>query len=268
MLKKRIITALIGIPIVLFIIFWMPVFPFALFMTAIIAIGAWEWSKLVGYKSFLLRLFYTFAVVAALFCVRWMPLLGILFLGFFAMLWALSAIIAYQYNKAPMGFQFAPVRVILGFLLLVPTWVAMVAVKATPNLGGQWILILLLIIWATDTGAYFSGRLWGKRKLIDRVSPKKTWIGVAGGLALSLVVVLVTSYFTHFTWQRNLMLYALAILVSLFSVIGDLNVSLLKRISGIKDSGTIFPGHGGMLDRIDSIIGGAIVFAIGIGAIL
>jgi phosphatidate cytidylyltransferase len=132
--------------------------------------------------------------------------------------------------------------------------------------GFWWLLVLLLTIWANDSAAYLTGHYFGKTKLAPKVSPAKTWEGFAGGLVLSVITVFVVTYVAdlvlkpasqfHLPWYHALLL---GVLICLFGTIGDLAESLLKRGAKVKDSGNIFPGHGGILDRADSLLFAAIV---------
>ena len=117
--------------------------------------------------------------------------------------------------------------------------------------------------WAADTGAYFVGRAWGKHLLAERVSPKKTWEGFCGGLVLALIVGVAGSYLLPIDFAQRILIWVLALVAALFSVLGDLLESLLKRQSGVKDSGWLLPGHGGILDRIDSMLPAVTVFVLG-----
>jgi phosphatidate cytidylyltransferase len=130
--------------------------------------------------------------------------------------------------------------------------------------GEYLVLLLLVIIWSADTGAYFAGRRWGRHKLAPTISPGKTREGLLGGTLLAtLSTVLIAGWFLP-TPPSPALLVALAVLTTLFSAGGDLFVSLHKRTVGLKDSGRLFPGHGGVLDRFDSLLAGAPLFALGI----
>ena len=148
-----------------------------------------------------------------------------------------------------------------GVLALVPCWLALVyfATRTTPHAG--WVLFTLALVWAADTGAYFAGRFLGKVPLAPRVSPKKTWEGVIGGLIVSAAVAAVGG-----SWlgASGFEFISLCVAVAAISVVGDLAESMLKRAAGLKDSGSIFPGHGGVLDRIDSVTAAAPTLALGL----
>jgi len=150
---------------------------------------------------------------------------------------------------------------LIGLLVLLPAWQGLVLLKHWP-LGNWLILSVMVLVWAADIGAYFSGRAFGKRKLAPQVSPGKSWEGVYGGLAVSLVITLVVGISRDWGVGQILLGLLGAALVVMASVIGDLTESMFKRRSGIKDSSNLLPGHGGVLDRIDSLTAAIPLFAV------
>jgi phosphatidate cytidylyltransferase len=145
-----------------------------------------------------------------------------------------------------------------GLLVLVPAWLALARLHAA---GPQWLLFLILLVVAADVGAYFAGRRFGNNKLAPRVSPGKTWEGVLGGFVAAALLAAVGVWWFKVDAPRFL---ALCIVVVVASIIGDLTESLFKRHAGLKDSGRLLPGHGGLLDRVDSVTAAAPVFLIGL----
>ena len=144
---------------------------------------------------------------------------------------------------------------------LVPPWFGMYQLKLMPD--GAWLIVtLLVIVWAADCGAYFAGKRFGKVKLIERVSPKKTLEGMVGGVLFAVLVVSVVTVLSSISFFQGVSLLVLTILTVLVSVLGDLWESVLKRGRGMKDSGSLLPGHGGMLDRIDSLTAAIPVFTL------
>ncbi|MCG8434327.1 MAG: phosphatidate cytidylyltransferase, partial [Gammaproteobacteria bacterium] len=148
-----------------------------------------------------------------------------------------------------------------GVLALVPCWAAITALHDRQPQGWQLLLFLLVLIWAADIGAYFAGKAWGKNKLAPNISPGKTWEGVFGGLAASLAAALLANYWLGFPL---LIILPLVVILVALSVVGDLSESMLKRQAHIKDSGSLFPGHGGVLDRLDSLLATAPMFLLGL----
>lgn len=253
MLKLRVITALVLLPVVLGAVFGLTRGPFALVAGVFFLIAGWEWSGMIRALSAPVRLLWCASlallmVLAELARPSW--LLDVLP---FWWLLALVAVLAYP-RSAALWFRPA-VMVPVGWLLLVPSWMAVVVLQDRGALGlaGPWALLFVLVwVWAADTGAYFTGRAFGRRKLAPAVSPGKTWEGLLGGAVLALVVVALV-YASGWLEATLVPLMAVALLTVLASVLGDLFESMVKRQRGFKDSGTVLPGHGGMLDRIDSV---------------
>lgn len=261
-LVKRVLTAVVLLPILIAAIFWLPLLYFALILGLLILVGAWEWSALVGFTQISLRILYVVLITIALFVSAFINITWTLLIAALCWLWILIGIIHYQRNGVGAGFQFPAIRFFAGFPVLIATWVSIVALKSHPGFGAPWLLLVLCIIFAADTGAYFAGRFFGKRFLCSRVSPKKTWEGFFGGLIFSLLVAAIGGYYFALLPQQYFYLMLVAAVTILFSVVGDLGVSLLKRIAGVKDSGHIFPGHGGMLDRLDSVAAATVFFVL------
>ena len=258
-LRKRIITASVLAALLLGVLLWLPPVATVIVVTALVLAGAWEWSAFLR-ASAGARAAYVI-LVALLLPVVWyvtaMPD-GRNFILATAVLWwlvALGWIIFAPRSVAPWSAGVA------GVLALVPAWLALVRLRLDLAQGAQWVLFTLLLVWGADIGAYFAGRRFGHTRLAPDVSPGKTWEGVFGGFALSAIVAVAGS-----VWF-GLPLYAflpLCLAVVGFSIVGDLTESLLKRFAGVKDSGTLFPGHGGVMDRIDSVTGAAPVLFFGL----
>ncbi|SEO54482.1 phosphatidate cytidylyltransferase [Aquisalimonas asiatica] len=268
MLKWRVITALILLPLVLGVVFFLPTAGFALAMAVVVALGAWEWTHLIGIQAQRERLAHVGAllvlvagsaaalgsataasVVLAIGVVGWLGLIG----------W----LVAYQRGRAADTPVTGRPGTVLGLLLFVPAWFGLVFVHGQP--GGAWLVFSLLVLtWAADVGAYFAGRALGRRRLAPRISPGKTMEGAAGGLALTLVAAWLLASVLPAPLPGGLSLVFLAVAMFVASVAGDLFESMIKRRCGVKDSGTLLPGHGGVLDRIDSLTATAPVFAAGL----
>lgn len=190
-----------------------------------------------------------------------MPDLAPWVLGASVIWWGLATWLVLTYPRSGELWASAACRLLIGLLILLPAWQGLVLLKHW-QLGNWLILSVMVLVWAADIGAYFSGRAFGKRKLAPQVSPGKSWEGVYGGLAVSLVITLVVGISRD--WGIGQLLLGLlgAALVVMSSVIGDLTESMFKRRSGIKDSSNLLPGHGGVLDRIDSLTAAIPVFAV------
>lgn len=264
LLLTRIITALILLPLVIAAIWYLPPSYFSAVVSLFILLGAWEWSGFMPGLSILKRLCFVLLIAMGIYGVSHVPPVWVLWLGCFAWGWISIATIAYQKEKQPLGLQAPISRLILGFFVLLPCWVALTNIRCitSGHYGSQLVLYVLVIIWATDIGAYFTGKAFGQKHLISRVSPKKTWAGLYGGLASAIFVTFIGTFLFAFTFKSQLIMLLVGLLTAVFSVFGDLGVSLLKRLSKIKDSGSIFPGHGGVLDRMDSVAAATVIFVL------
>ena len=153
-----------------------------------------------------------------------------------------------------------PAKLIIGLLILLPAWQGLVLFKQWPE--ANWlILAVMVLVWGADIGAYFSGRRFGKRKLAPQVSPGKSWEGVFGGLLATLLICVGVAIYRDWSFASLLLGLLGTAVVVLISVVGDLTESMFKRQAGVKDSSNLLPGHGGVLDRIDSLTAAIPVFA-------
>lgn len=258
MLAIRVATALVIIPIVLLALFKFPTHWFALLLGVVCLLGAVEWSNLYGGQHATLA--SSFMALAVVF--YWFPQLfpWVIYTG--VLWWIWSAIDLPRVKHEP-GEPW--IGVVHGLLTLLPAWCALVFLHRWEANGRVAIFSLLLIIWAADTFAYFAGKRWGKRKLAPTISPGKSVEGVIGGTAGVLLFAIVSGLaFWRFGAVELLLWIVLCMLTGIASILGDLTESKLKRAAGVKDSGKLLPGHGGVLDRIDSITAAAPVFAGGV----
>ncbi|KHK63891.1 MULTISPECIES: phosphatidate cytidylyltransferase [Pseudomonas] len=261
MLKQRIITALILLPIALGGFFLLEGAGFALFIGLVVTLGAWEWARLAGFAAQSARVIYAAAVAAMLFIMYVVPGLAPWVLGAAVLWWAVATFLVLTYPQTTHHWANAATKLLIGLLILLPAWQGLIWIKQGP-LGNWQIMAVMVLVWGADVGAYFSGRAFGKRKLAPKVSPGKSWEGVYGGLALSLVITAVVGFVRDWTVAQLLMGLFSAALIVFVSVVGDLTESMFKRQSGIKDSSNLLPGHGGVLDRIDSLTAAIPIFAV------
>ncbi|MGB0954486.1 MAG: phosphatidate cytidylyltransferase [Panacagrimonas sp.] len=265
MLMQRIATAAVLLPLLIGAIWFLPTPQLYIVLSAAGLLVAWEWSGLCGWSSANHRIAYLVLITASLafawWVLDWWPWLNAV-----ACTGWLIALYAVLFPDALLNQRLSPTAMaVIGWMMLIPTLLSLAVVHAMAQ--GPWrLLFLFFIIFAADTGAYFAGRRFGRRKLAPQVSPGKSVEGAIGGL---IAVGLITALAGWLIFQPTspaqwLVLFALGQVVALFSVLGDLTESLFKRSSGVKDSGTILPGHGGMLDRVDSLLAGAPVMALGL----
>jgi phosphatidate cytidylyltransferase len=259
-LRKRILTAAVLAAALLCVLLLLPPAATVIVVSAIVLLGAWEWSAFLRLPSAALRAAYV-VLIGLLMFAAWS--VSVTAGGNFVMQLALA-----WWCVALLWVTLAPRRVagwsaaLAGVLALVPAWLALIRLRVGPADGAQWVLFALLLVWVADIGAFFCGRHFGRVQLAPQVSPAKTWEGVLGGMLSSAVCALAGA-----AWFRLPALPFLLLCLGAvgFSVVGDLTESLLKRFAGVKDSGTLFPGHGGVMDRIDSLTAAAPVLFIGLG---
>ncbi len=261
MLKQRIITAVVALSALLIVLFVVPPTVACIAIAAVVLLGAWEWSGLLQVTGVALRVAYVI-LIGALVYIMSGPLASTTELVLLVSLasWVCALIwIFYFPTKIPVF-----VRWIGGALLLVPLFLALVNLYRA---GPQLLLFSLLVVWFADSGAYFAGKKFGRVKLAPGISPGKTWEGVFGGLIAVIVLTIGGSFWLSAIEDLQI---GLAVLVPFFlavgclSIVGDLTVSMFKRNAGVKDSGKLFPGHGGILDRIDSVAAAAPLVALGL----
>ncbi|WP_105190801.1 phosphatidate cytidylyltransferase [Pseudoalteromonas sp. T1lg48] len=280
MLKQRIITSLVLAPLALALVFLAPLDWFSYCAGGIVLLGAYEWSALMGICNRAKRLVYVALVAVLVAVMQWhwpitalwqqgqmLPDINYVFTLALAW-WIVATILVVRYPKFSDAWsQGYLMRAISGVLTLAPLWLALCVLRSanygeSSQFGSYLILAVLGIVWCADIGAYFCGKNFGKHKLMPKVSPNKTIEGFVGGLLSAAIFVLAFCYFKGIEpgmWAP----YALmAVIVAAFSAVGDLLESMFKRQAGMKDSGKCLPGHGGILDRIDSLTAAAPIFVV------
>lgn len=270
MLKSRVITSLLLAPLAFVVVLVPPTAYFALIMGLITLLGAVELARLGGLRQPLVVSSYTLLQGLLLglayqlldsHYLEWMMYL----LAIYWMLVLLVLLSRRLIIKQKAGFK--PLVLVSGLLLLTGCWIAVVVIHGMHPNGPRIVMFLFVLIWVADIGAYFSGRQWGRHKLAPVISPGKTIEGVLGALASAAVCALALFYFDWLSGIFVLELMLLCVLTALISVAGDLWESVLKRQQGVKDSGNLLPGHGGILDRIDSQVAAAPFFLAGLMAL-
>ena len=259
-LRQRVLTALVLIAALAVVLFALPPAATLALVVVAILVGGWEWSAFVAPTRPALRAAFV-ALLALGIAAAW-PLSGsrsgMLALLVVAGLWWLLAVFWVLRGPQRVG---AVLAAVAGIASLVPVAVALGRLRLEPGQGAWVLLFALLVIMAADVGAYFAGHRFGRIKLAPSVSPGKTWEGVIGGLLFSLIIATVGARLLG--WPVAVVA-PLAVGAAAFSVVGDLMESLMKRHSGLKDSGHLFPGHGGILDRFDSLTAGVPILTLGL----
>lgn len=261
-LKKRVITAAILAPIVLSITYFAPSNIFALMMLVFLVLGAYEWCNLSNLASAFAKTPYII-LLAALFMGAYINLDGqaLRWLFCFSVLcWLLIFIWLLLKQSFVQSTSSKPdyLKLLQGVFILVPAVLAMTLLHQA--YGPMMIFYLFLIIWGADIGAYFTGKKFGQHKLAAKLSPGKTIEGVVGGLVLVLVMSAFVGSMIFLEAYKVIVFIVISLFVAAFSIVGDLYESMLKREAGVKDSSQLLPGHGGVLDRIDSLLAAAPLF--------
>ncbi|CAM3800357.1 phosphatidate cytidylyltransferase [Rouxiella silvae] len=275
MLKYRIITALILIPIVIAALFLLPPVGFAVVNIVVCMLAAWEWGQFSGFASRSQRLWLAILCGLLLTAMMWsLPAyqqLDHLALVngslWFSLAWWIAAfvlVVAYP-GSAALWRNSRTLRLIFGLLTIIPFFWGMLSLRLYGYAenhynGAWWLLYVMLLVWGADSGAYLFGKLFGKHKLAPKVSPGKTWEGLVGGLLTSALISWLFGRYAPLDVVPSTLLIC-SIIAALASVLGDLTESMFKREAGIKDSGNLIPGHGGIMDRIDSLTAAVPVFA-------
>ncbi|MFH0256272.1 phosphatidate cytidylyltransferase [Vibrio rumoiensis] len=275
-MKQRIITALILAPLVLWGVFDLSIPFFIIALTAISIIGFWEWTQFVLPKSRIVSLVPSLAVLAVTFVVfpfdtlslslvadshMWLLVVG-------AVWWGVASCLALTYpNSMSLWENKVSLRHLFGMLSLIPFVWSVFLLRAqdyaiAPYHGAKLVMFVCLLVWAADTGAYFSGKTFGKHKMAPNVSPNKTLEGLLGGVILAMLVGWFASSLLDIHFASLTIMLFITFVTVVISVLGDLVESMFKRVSNIKDSSNIIPGHGGILDRIDSLVAAFPVFAL------
>ncbi|WP_177418746.1 phosphatidate cytidylyltransferase [endosymbiont of Lamellibrachia barhami] len=267
MLKQRVLTALVLAPLIVTGVLWSPTLYLALVLALFLAVCGFEWARLSGTNSPVGQFGYILVLglfMAAVAMLLEAPAL-LLWLFVLVVFWWLVVLIRLRHFRSGVIAEgFSLTQSLEGIIVLVPAWLAWVTLHQVPEQGPQLLLFLLILIWAADIGAYFAGRRFGRTKLAPEVSPGKTREGVYGAIAGSLICGLFFAWWQGFSPAEYPLALLLCVLTVIFSVIGDLFESLLKRLRNMKDSGTLLPGHGGMLDRLDSLTAAGPVFVLGL----
>jgi phosphatidate cytidylyltransferase len=264
--KQRVITALLVTPLAIAMILLLPSTIFALVIACLCLLAIWEWTRMAGMRSRPLRASLLAMCVLALYLLwyyadatpGWIAIVA----GCVWWLFALAWLRRFSWGAAPTRENMV-IKLIAGALAVLPAWTAMMQLHRSQESPHTWALYALVLVWAADSFEYLAGRRWGKVKLAPSISPGKTVVGVYGALLGSGVVALIGGWLLGVRGLGLFGLLILALITVVFSVIGDLFESLIKRHCNVKDSGTLFPGHGGAFDRLDGVFAALPFFALG-----
>jgi len=263
-------TAAVLIPLVIWGIFGLSTFPaFAIVIGLFVSLGVLEWTRLIGLdKNKQFQNSYLIIIVALLFASYAVMQSGFLFtlLLISSVVWWTVQLFNLPSYEGESGFgDDSTLRNLwTGAYLLVPTWISLMFLHQQSEIGSGLVLLLLLLIWTADSGAYFAGRKFGKNKLAPLISPGKTKEGAYGAFAASGLVAFFGGLWLDLGFFQFIFFIILSMIVVIYSIGGDLLESVYKRRAGVKDSGALLPGHGGVLDRIDSLMSASPVFTLGL----
>ena len=260
MLFKRILTAVILVPLVVIATLKLDSPEFFIAMVPILAISSWEYSGLIKMKHWSTKALYVSALTTAAYFLNQTPFLLMPILIITLLWWFINSFWIISFPRHTRYWHnYLATRLVNGFFFFVPLFVSL---SALHQIDSSLVLLLLALVWAADSGAYFVGRAIGKNKLLQNVSPGKTTEGVAGGalLSLSVIFIYVRFGFENAAFEQYFFYGVLSLVVTVASILGDLFESLHKRIAEVKDSGILLPGHGGFFDRIDSLTASGPIF--------
>lgn len=262
----RIITALVLAIVTIAVVLLLAAPWFALLTGVFALIGAWEWSALSGWRALPARAGFVLLVGVCMGICLWLggTTLEEWITGLALIWWclALGMVAVSQIRGLNLG-RAGALKAAMGLLVLVPAWLSLVVLRTDLHHGPDLVLFLLVLVWSADSAAYFAGRRWGRTRLSSAVSPGKTWEGLGAGIAAGILVGLAYARLEGMQGVEMLKFLFICTITVLASVVGDLTESLMKRNIQIKDSGRLLPGHGGVLDRIDSLTAAGPVFLAG-----
>lgn len=286
MLEKRIVTACILLLIFISGIIYLPPLYFALLSGIVLLLGAWEWTRLAGCQSYLSRgislvcmispiayVLINFLILQDYYKITLLGTISLLrYVAIFT--WIFACLVVFFYPKGTVIYRSKIAGTLIGSCLLVPTYSALVFLQDAAyirTLSVAWVLYPLILVWVADISAYFVGKRFGRHQLSPKISKGKTWEGVLGAMLGTVLVSIIGYYFLimktpyHAYGHISIFIWTIfSLILAAFSIIGDLFESIFKRLRHLKDSGNILPGHGGVMDRIDSLTAVLPLFMVGL----
>lgn len=264
MLKQRVLTAIPLALVVIWVILFQPTQTLMWLLYAVALLAGWEWSRLGGLGSIAARGAYALLACAIpwlmlRYAIEFIPV----YVSIAALCWTLVTVWLFTVRPGAVSQALSPLKLLFGMLVIPAAVLAMLAVHSSRLQGPDWLLFGLMLIWVADIGAYFSGKNFGRHQLAPHISPGKTREGLYGAAAAVTLYSLAGAWYFDLDLESSALMLLLMLLLSLVSVAGDLFESLMKREYGVKDSGAILPGHGGVLDRIDSVLAAMPLFMLG-----
>lgn len=259
MLIQRVATAVVLIALVLVLLFYLPPIGFQAAVVIVMSLASWEWATMVGVKTFHNKAILILISWAVLYVAHLDPFVSL----WVAMVWWFLAFAKLHTYPRGKDYWRHNIFILTGMSIpvLVPFALGLMVLREQPH--GIWqVLYVMIMVWAADTGGYAAGKLWGTWKIAPSLSPKKSYQGFAGSLLAALIVAAVAAWQIHLARDEYFIWFGFAALITLFALMGDLFESMIKRAMDVKDSGTLLPGHGGLLDRIDALTAAVPLFAL------
>jgi phosphatidate cytidylyltransferase len=247
MLKTRLITSLVLFLSIGAAFVYLPPLYWGLLVLAVTSLGAWEWAGMSKFNKALSLIYSAFVLLLGLFVILYTPQSMQV-----VIIWGVLASATFWLLVVPFLLAFTPkinnrfIMALLGLIAIIPFGLTLIALR---EINPLLLVVFAMTVWIADSAAYFAGKHFGKHKLAPSISPGKTWEGVLGAFVAITIYAALLSYLTHQSYWFVLVFWGVLIL----SIMGDLFESLIKRQAGIKDSGNLLPGHGGVLDRIDGL---------------
>lgn len=240
---------------------------FGIMLLVFVILGAWEWGGVLGLSRYTGRIGYC-CLVLSLMALAWLFLESQVFLwtllNLTGIYWCCVLIWLWRYAANPKIRDPVLIWELVGLITLVMPWVALMGLRSAPTFGSSYVLFLMFLIWIADSGAYLAGRRWGCHKLAPQISPNKTREGAYGALIATSLFAIGGATVLGFESVQQPVFIIICVVTVMFSIAGDLFESMFKRQYGVKDSGSLLPGHGGVLDRMDSLTAAAPIFLLGL----
>jgi phosphatidate cytidylyltransferase len=263
MLLHRVITALLLAVPVIWIILFQPSDIMLWLLLLVALLSGYEWARLGGLESVLQRIIFALVIAAVPWIfIEYLYQYALLYTALSVLWWGGVHIYLRKARPVHRGAVVSLAKLVVALLVVPAAVIAMYKLHDRPQ-GGEWLLYGLMLVWVADIGAYFSGKRFGKTKLAPNISPGKTREGLWGALLATSLYSLIAGFYFDLEAAQMGFLVMLSLVLTVISVTGDLYESYLKRERGLKDSGNILPGHGGILDRIDSVLAAMPVFLVG-----
>ena len=254
MLLHRILTAIPLALAVIWLILYQPTENLLFVLIPVSFICGYEWARLGGLQSSVTQL--VFALLLSVFswlCIKYFSQYGYPMMLLATVWWFAILVFLKKARPELKTTVISPAKLLVAFMV-VPSAITAIYVIHGIERGAEWLLYSMMLVWIADSGAYFAGKKFGKNKLAPNVSPGKTLEGLWGALIASTLYSATAAYYFNLAQVQSLFLIGLSLLLTIMSVAGDLYESFLKREAGVKDSGRILPGHGGILDRVDGVL--------------